>query len=268
MTLYMIGLGLDNEKDITLKGLEAIKKCSKIFLEYYTSRLNCSIEKLEELYGKKIIIADRELVEQQSDKIILPAKNEDVAFLVIGDPMGATTHTDLMLRAKEENISVSIINNTSILNAVGTIGLELYKYGKTTSIVFPQPNWDVKTHYEVIKMNKSLGLHTLCLLDIKMKESSQENMLKEKKVYEEPKFMSVNQAIQNLLDIESERKEEVFTKDTICIGCARIGSDKQTIISGSAKELLAKDFGAPLHCLIVPGKMHFIEEEAVILWKK
>ena len=66
MTLYMIGLGLDNEKDITLKGFEAVKKCDYLFLEDYTSKLNVSYEKLEELYGKKIIPANRETVEKKS----------------------------------------------------------------------------------------------------------------------------------------------------------------------------------------------------------
>lgn len=267
MTLYIIGIGLDNEKDISLKGLEKIKKCSKIFLEYYTSRLNCPIEKLEELYGKKIILADRDMVEKDAEKIIDPAKESDVAFLVIGDPMGATTHTDLMLRAKEADVLFEVIPNASILTTIGIVGLELYKFGKTTSIVLPQDNWKVQTHYDVIKANQAAGLHTLCLLDIKMKEPSKENLKKEEDIFEEPRFMTVNDAIKNLLDIESERKEGVFTEGTICVGCARLGSFDKKIISGTAKELLKVDFGAPLHCLIVPGKLHFMEEQALDIWK-
>lgn len=267
MALYMIGIGLADEKDITVKGLEIVKKSSKIFLEFYTSRLLCPIEKLEELYGKKIILADRNLVEKDAEKIVDPAKNEDVAFLVIGDPMGATTHTDLMLRAKENDVKVEVIPNASILTAIGIVGLELYKYGKTTSIVFPQENWKVEAHYDVIKENQKSGLHTLCLLDIKIKEQSKENMKADKAVYEEPRFMTVNEGIQSLLDIESERKEGIFTEDTLCIGCARLGSSDPTIIAGKAKELLKADFGGPLHSLIVPGKLHFMEEDALKLWK-
>jgi diphthine synthase len=37
--LYVIGLGLSDEKDITLKGREAVKKCSRVYLEAYTSIL-------------------------------------------------------------------------------------------------------------------------------------------------------------------------------------------------------------------------------------
>ena len=246
--LYLIGLGLSDAKDITVKGLEAVKKCTRIYLEDYTSLLQCTKEDLEEFYGKPIILADREKVEKQSDEILTNADKEDVALLVIGDAMGATTHIDFILRAKEKNIKVQIIHNASILNAVGTVGLQLYKYGKTTSIVFPEENWLPETPYDTIKMNQSNGLHTLCLLDIKKDQN---------------RFMSVPQAIETLLKIENKRQEKVFTEDTFCIGCARIGHNTELIITGTAKELQNKDFGAPVHCMIVPGKMHFMEEDAL-----
>ncbi|MBW2985486.1 diphthine synthase, partial [Candidatus Woesearchaeota archaeon] len=141
--LYLIGIGLNNEKDISLNGLEAVKKADVVYLENYTSKLSCSVEDLEKLYGKKIILADRELVEQKAEQTILKdAKTKNVAFLVIGDVFGATTHVDMMLRAKKAGINVKIIHNSSILTAVGVVGFELYKYGKTTSIPFE--NKDVK----------------------------------------------------------------------------------------------------------------------------
>ena len=37
--LYLIGLGLSDETDITVKGLEIVKKCSRVYLEAYTSIL-------------------------------------------------------------------------------------------------------------------------------------------------------------------------------------------------------------------------------------
>src|SRR3989338_3598255 len=134
MTLHIIGLGLGNEKDITLKGLESVKKCDLIYLENYTSILNCTINDLESLYGKKIMPANRELVEAEDNEIIRNAKEKNIALLVVGDPFSATTHIDLFLRAKKENIDIKIVNNASILTAVGITGLQLYKFGKTTSI--------------------------------------------------------------------------------------------------------------------------------------
>src|SRR3989338_7555636 len=104
MPLHFIGLGLGNEKDITLNGLEAVKKCDLVYLENYTSILNCSKEDLEKFYGKKIILANRHMVEADDNDIIRNAKTKNVAFLVIGDVFGATTHVDLLLRAKKEGI--------------------------------------------------------------------------------------------------------------------------------------------------------------------
>jgi diphthine synthase len=246
MTLYMIGIGLWDEKDITVKGLEAVKKCSKVFLESYTSKLGISIDKLEKFYGKKIILADRDLIEKKADNILKPAKTTSVALLVIGDVFGATTHTDLFLRAKQEKIDVIVINNASVLNAVGIVGLELYKYGKTTSIPFHNKN--VEAPYDVIRQNKKNKLHTLCLLDIDAEHN---------------KYMTINEAIEYLLRVEDKRKEKIFTKKTMCAGVARLGSEKPRIIYATAEQLLKADFGEPLHSLIVPGELHFIEEDAL-----
>eukprot|EP01112_Ceratiomyxa_fruticulosa_P007180 TRINITY_DN1852_c0_g1_i2.p2 TRINITY_DN1852_c0_g1~~TRINITY_DN1852_c0_g1_i2.p2 ORF type:complete len:120 (-),score=25.65 TRINITY_DN1852_c0_g1_i2:29-388(-) len=106
------------------------------------------------------------------------------------------------------------------------------------------------------------SLHTLCLLDIKVKEQSIENMLRGKKVYEPPRFMTVNQCIEQLLYIESERKEKVYTEDTLCIGLARVGQDDQKVVSGTMKELLTVDFGNPLHCFVIVGcELHYLEKE-------
>jgi len=251
MALYFIGIGLNDEKDITIKGLEAIKKCDHVYLECYTSILQVPVSKLEEFYGKKIILADRELVEKRAYEMLECAKTKNIAFLVIGDIFGATTHTDLMLRAKKEKIECHFINNASIINAIGIVGLELYKFGKTTSMPFPAKNFNPETAYDVIKDNKSMGLHTLVLLDLKPSEE---------------KFMTANEAIKTLLDIEKKRNEQIITEDTHIIGCARIGGD-YNIMYGEAGVLSEQDFGKPLHCLIIPGKLHFVEEEALEQWR-
>lgn len=259
MALYLIGIGLSDEQDITLKGLEAIKKVQKVYLEYYTSRLQVSPAKLEAFYGKKLILCNRELVEQQAeDTILADAQVHDVAFLVIGDVMGATTHSDLILRAKEKKIPVVVINNTSILSAIGNTGLELYKFGKTTSIVFPQKNYAPETCYDVIKQNQSIGAHTLCLLDIHADEKQE-------------RCMTLNEGLQILLDIEKKRnetrKENSIDENTLAVGCARIGAPDQLIKAGTIKNLLHVDFGKAPHCIIIPAKeLHFKEEEMLQLF--
>ncbi len=249
MVLFMIGIGLNDEQDITMKGLEAVRNSHHIYLEAYTSKLACPVEKLEHFYGKKIILADRDLVENKADQILENAKDNDVCFLVIGDIFGATTHTDLYQRAKKKNIKIQIINNASILNAIGITGLELYKFGKTTSIPFDNEN--VESPYDVIKANKSLGLHTLLLLDIKS---------------DQDKYMTVREALEFLLNVEKKRGEELLKPDSMVVGCARIGGDFKIKYS-KVSELMEFDFGKPLHCLVIPGNLHFMEEEMLENWK-
>src|SRR3989338_4057536 len=106
--LYLIGLGLGSEEDITLRGLEAAKSSDLIFLETYTSPFLGSLKKLEKLVGKKIKFADRKLVEINSDEIIKPAKKQDVTLFIVGDVFSATTHIDLLLRAKEEKVKIKV----------------------------------------------------------------------------------------------------------------------------------------------------------------
>ncbi len=243
--LYIIGIGLNDEKDITVKGLEAIKNCDKIYLETYTSKLQCSVEELEKFYENDIIKADRKLVEQ-SGEILEKAQKQHVALLVMGDIFSATTHFQIYKEAKEKNIDVKTINNASILNAVGQTGLQLYKFGRTASIPFH--NKDVTAPYEVYKNNQKIGLHTLFLLDLKP---------------DEEEYMTIGEAIQYLLRVS----EEDFTRQTLCIGCARLGSNDATIKAGNAEELENEDFGMPPYSLIIPGEMHFLEEEALQLWQ-
>jgi diphthine synthase len=251
MTLNIIGIGLCNEKDITFKGLEVIRNSEIVYLENYTSLLQCSPHDLAKFYNKEIILADRNTSEQESEKIIEEAKEKEVSFLIIGDPFSATTHIELVRLAREKKVQVNIVNNASILTAVGIVGLELYKYGKTTSIPFLDKFPQLETPYNVIKENQKIGLHTLCLLDIES---------------EDEKFMTVNEAIKIIENIESRKKEKLIDDKTLIIGCARIGSDNFIVKRGTIKEIKKIDFGKPPHCLILPGKLHFMEEEIINSW--
>ncbi len=250
--LHLIGIGLADEKDISVKGLEVVKKCSKIYLENFTSLLQCTIKNLEEFYGKKIILADRNLSEQGAEKIIEEARTKEVAFLVIGDIFSATTHIELFRLAKEKNVPVIVVHNASVLTAVGETGLQLYNFGKTTSIPFPEHVPNVETPYLVLQQNLSLGLHTLFLLDLNP---------------EQGKFLTVKEALQILENIEEKKKENLISEKTMVIACARLGSKDSVIKAGTITELKTINFGKPPYCLVIPGKLHFIEEEMIKMWK-
>tara|TARA_B110000971_G_scaffold197259_1_gene212971 strand:+ start:250 stop:897 length:648 start_codon:yes stop_codon:yes gene_type:complete len=160
MTLYIIGLGLGDEKDVTLRGLEYIKTCDVLFLEAYTSILSNSIssEHLSKFYEKEVKIADRTLVESEADQIINPAINgQNVGLLIVGDPVCATTHTDIMIRAREVGVEVKIVHNASVMGAVGSCGLQLYNYGQTVSIPFFEENWRPYSFYEKIQYNRKVS---------------------------------------------------------------------------------------------------------------
>ncbi|XP_059635095.1 probable diphthine methyl ester synthase [Cornus florida] len=269
--LYIIGLGLGNEKDITLRGLEAVKRCHKVYIEAYTSLLSFGLSShglstLEELYGKSVTLADREMVEEKADDILSEARGSDVGFLVVGDPFGATTHTDLVVRAKKLGVEVEVVHNASVMNAVGICGLQLYRYGETVSIPFFTETWRPDSFYEKIQRNRKLGLHTLCLLDIRVKEPTLESLCRGKKQYEPPRYMTISNAVEQLLEVEQKHGEFAYNEETTCVGFARLGSEDQMVVAGSMRQLLTVDFGGPLHCIVIVGETHPLEEEMLVFY--
>jgi len=248
--LYIIGLGLGDEMDITMRAWYIIRNSDLVFLDSYTSVLNVSSKALEEFYGKDIILADRKLVETQSDKILEPAKKQNVALLVVGDPMFATTHSDLVLRARDFNVKVKIIHNTSVFNTIADTGLSLYNFGKVASIPFTDDKWEVNTPYNVLKENKDL--HTLFLFDLRPEKNE---------------FMTINQAIKFLEDCERRLAGGLIHDDLFLVACSSLGTDNQQIKAGILKELKTMKFRKFPQCLIIPGKMHFVEEQMLELFK-
>ncbi|PYH35273.1 diphthine synthase [Aspergillus neoniger CBS 115656] len=262
--LYLVGLGLADETDITVRGLEIVKKAERVYLEAYTAILLVDKEKLEAFYGRPVIEADREKVESGSEEILADADKVDVAFLVVGDPFGATTHTDLVLRARELGIESKVIPNASIMSGIGCTGLQLYNFGQTVSMVFFTENWKPSSYYDRVKENVQLGLHTLVLLDIKVKEPSLENMARGRLVYEPPRYMTVAQCAGQMLETEEERQEGVWGPDSLAVGAARVGAADQKLVAGTLKELAEVEMGRPLHSLVLIGKRaHDLEKDYI-----
>ena len=195
------------------------------------------------------------------------ADTSDIAFLVVGDPFGATTHTDLILRAKEKGIKFQVVHNASIMNAIGCCGLQLYSFGETISIPYWTDSWQPDSFYDKIKANTDHGLHTLCLLDIKVKEPTLESLTKKKREYMPPRFMSVSEAADQLLKIIQKKKETgqektAYIESSLAIGLARVGHESQVIVACSLEKMRETDLGPPLHSLILPSKhLHPLEIE-------
>jgi diphthine synthase len=250
--LVFVGLGLHDHLGISLRGLEETKTADDVFVELYTSVLpNFSMQLFAKLSGKKPQFVVRQDLEERNGKVILDTADDGkVVLLVPGDPMIATTHVALRIEAERRGIKTRIVHGASIFSAaIGVSGLHNYKFGKSVTIPFPHDG-SSQTPYEVISQNKKLGLHTLCLLDIDVSGN---------------RYLSIGDALRELSKTEADRKENVVTLDTLAVGLARVGSNSPTVKAGSVREIMEHDFGQPPHSLIFPGKLHFMEAEALIV---
>jgi diphthine synthase len=188
------------------------------------------------------------------------AKSSIISFLVVGDPFGATTHSDLFLRAKDLGVEVEVIHNASIFTAVGLTGLQLYRFGETVSVPFFTENWRPYSFYEKIAKNRTRGLHTLVLLDIKVKEQSDEDLARGRMVFQPPRFMKVNQAAAQILEAERELQGNALGSDLKVFAVLRAGTKDACILVRKLEEFAGGDeCGEPLQSLVIPGELDEVE---------
>lgn len=242
--LYLIGLGLWDENDLSLHALAALKKCDEIYAEFYTNKWLGSMEKLEEIAGKKIKKLKRTDVE--SELLTDHAKTKDIALLVPGDPLVATTHIQLLIDAKQKDVKIEVIHSSSIYTAVAETGLQLYKFGRTTTLAFVEKSFKPSSPYEVILENRKAGLHTLVLLDVK----------------EDDRYMTIKDGVDVLLETGN-----LLDKETKIIACCQLGGH-QKIKYGTMKKLANdEELTDTPAVIIVPGRLHFKEEEALKIYE-
>jgi len=250
--IVFVGLGLNDELGMSLHGVEMVRAASHVFLELYTSLLpSFSMKCFEEISGKKAVVVSREELEEKNGETILKAAEKaKVAFVVPGDPLIATTHIALRVQAEKRGIKTRIVHGASILSAVmGLSGLHNYKFGKSVTIPFPNET-SAETPYETIAQNRKLGLHTLCLLDMRA---------------EEKRYLTIHEALETLVQIEAKRKWRTITRKTLAVGVARAGSATPAVKADFVGSLRDYDFGAPPHTLVFPGELHFMEAEALVV---
>lgn len=263
--LHLIGIGYKKEH-ITHEQLEIIKQTDKVFLEYYTSFYQDSFEELEEFLGKKITICNRDIIENKiEDTILSPSQNSNISLLIIGDPLIATTHTDLLIRCQEIGVETHVYHNISIGNLITQTGLQFYKFGKITSIPFFNKNFMPRTPFLVYQDNYKMGAHSLFLLDL---NPSQDTAYKGEETY-----LKAHDALQFMLNIpkimlkeeEIEEKDSYsIDEDTHAIICSKLGFDDPIIVSGKIQDLIEYDKQNELReplCLIITGDLHEMEEK-------
>ncbi len=250
--LAFIGLGLYDEHGITVAGMEELRGADVAFAESYTSFLSKgAVDRLASAVGKNIQMLTRQDVE--NGKVILDAcESKGVAFLVSGDPMTATTHVDLRIRAAMQSTETVIFHGASALTAVpGILGLQAYKFGRTTTLVTPQEGYFPMSPYEVVNENLSRGLHTLVLLDIDA---------------ESDRYMTATEGINLLTRMEKLAGLGAISENTLACVVARAGAPDCIARAGRIADLAMMDFGPPLHSIVIPGRLHFMETEALKLF--
>jgi len=247
--LAFVGLGLHDENGITLQGLHAIETAEIIYAEAYTSTLSeGALDRLATRAGKTVVLLGRGDLEDGS-RILDDCRRKNVVLLVAGDAMTATTHVELRLRAIEQGLETVVIHGVSIMTAVpGLLGLQHYKFGRTVTLPLPQEGYSPTSPYELIVENMSRDLHTLVLLDIDA---------------ENKRYMTANEGMHLLLDMERRTAHHAISPETLVCVVARAGSPDCIVRAGSIKDMIALDFGDPLHSLVVPGKLHFMESDAL-----
>lgn len=232
MTFYLIGLGM-GLKSITCEAKDILKKCDNIYLEGYTVDFPYTFEELKKELNVNFEVLDRKSVEDEH--LIKEAEKKDIALLVYGDSLSATTHTQLILACKNNNINYKNIHNTSIFITIAETGLQLYKFGKTASMPKWLKSFEPTSFLDYYLENKNNGAHTLLLIDISL---------------------DLYDAISQLERASNEKGCEL--EKIIIISNAGLPSQK--IFFDNLYNLKNLEIEKP-YCFILPGNLHFVEEE-------
>ena len=244
MTLILISIGLTDEDDLTRRALQEARSCDALYAELYTTILDTDAERLAETIGKPVTPLTRSRMEENSETLLEEAEQRKVGILIGGDALTATTDLSLLLDAAKKGIKTTVIHGSSIMTAIAETGLSIYKFGRTVTLPLPEkapPDTVLRTLTE----NREHGLHTLILLDLDNQKRQAH---------------TIQNAIQILLEAENP---ETYNGDTLTIGVAHLGWNDQTIKANTAGALYKHDFGEPPHAIVVPGRLHFLEEEAL-----
>jgi len=235
--LILAGLGLNDEKGLTIEEIEEAKSADKIYLEKYTSIWFGNLDNLEKILGKKINLIGRRELEEDSYKIVEEAREKKIVVFVPGDPLFATTHLSLILECLRKKINYKIIHNSSIISAIGITGIHFYKICKIVTIPFKER----ANNFDYIKNSvKNRGdNHVLCLLDIDLEKN---------------RFLNVKEALKFLIDINALSEEEEI------VVASRLGTENSRIFYGKVKKFLDLSIDLPA-VIIVLGKIHFSEKE-------
>lgn len=231
-----------------MEGLEEIKNADLAYLEYYTNPHDPAlVGELERRTGRNFAIVDRALVED-GRSILTEARSKSVILAVPGDPMVATTHNDLRVRAIRAGIQTRVVHGATIGTAAASAsGLHFYKFSRTVTITRESVQ-KLTQAYNTLHENLLQGAHTLLLLEYDV---------------ERGEGISPKDAFRGLLAAEANFKRGVVSKDSFALVLSRVGQAEEACRAGRMGELERFEYGESPHCIVVPGELHFTEVESI-----
>ena len=249
---YLIGIGL-KPKHLTLEALEALKNCDELFIDSYTSVFSeGSLDELKKILGKEITELNRTQIETDYEDFLMKAKDKNVALLIIGNALTATTHTQILLEANQLMVPFKVLLGVSVFDGVLKSFLSPYNFGRILSIVFWQKNYKPESFYDKIKENYDSKMHSLCLLDIQKDDKKE-------------KLMNALEALETLAEI-SENKKQKWIYSTQIVVMSKLGGKDEKVLHGTMIELLndkEKLKECKPACIVICTDLNDKEEEAL-----
>jgi diphthine synthase len=249
--LWFVGIGINGHRGLSIEALDVLRKCDIVYIERFTGALTeVDLQGLNSLLEVPTKPVQRWFVEDGRD-LLETARTKDVALVTYGDPLIATTHSELRSRAAKNSIKTAILHSASgIASIIGESGLHVYKFGRMVTMMSELHS--AVTVYNTIFQNLLAGSHTLILTEYSHNDESKE-----------PFFLNPSSVFKMLLDAERVHKHEIFSDGTFAVVASRVGMQDQKMTSGKVQSLLKVEFGIGPHSVIIPGALHFTETQAL-----
>lgn len=255
--LWFVGMGISGLDSIPRVGLDILAGADIIYLERFTSPVSSvDAATLSNMIKKDCAVKDaKRWMVEDGGQILKDAACSNVVLLSYGDPLVATTHTEMMCRSHSQGIPTRVVHaSSSPASVAGECGLHHYKMGRMATIM--RDARSMTTPYYIIYKNALEGCHTLLLLeyDYEGTETGDGQSF----------FLEPATALKSLMTTETGQQRRVILEDTYAIIASRVGLEDQRVTAGTISTLVAKGrFGSPPHSIVIPGKLHFTETDAL-----